>query len=178
MKHYPLVKLRFFEPADHVLLEKWFFQPENAPFLRHFNYFPTKQDLINYPQWSQNVVFMAMNEIGETIGMTTVYGWDSRAQSCKVGGILDSAYRKTGAGHAIAAKTIDFLIKSYGIRKVIVEVLDEFLVEPFKNVGFEIEGRFKEECKLADKYVDEIRMAVFDHVWLKKQEELKNVTDT
>lgn len=152
--------------------------PENAVFLRHFNYFPTKQDLINYPQWSQNVVFMAMNEKGETIGMTTIYNWDSRSQSCKVGGILDSAYRKTGAGHAIAAKTIDFLIRNYGIRKVIVEVLDEFLVEPFKKVGFEIEGRFKDECKIGDKFYDEIRMAVFDTVWLKKQQENLNVTNT
>jgi len=121
---------------------------------------------------------MAMNELGQTIGMSTIYGWDARGQTFKVGTILDSDFKTKNYGHAVTAEVITFLIKNFSARKVIVEFVDEFLIEPFKKVGFELEGRFKNECKIADKYVDEIRMAVFDHVWLKKQEELKNVTDT
>lgn len=154
------MNLRLFTASDGHLIARWMADPAYSNFFRHTSIVPTLEDCAGYPNWTQNLVMMAEID-GETIGMVTAYHADNRNRSVKAGCLLDKRYHKRGLGHDVHTLWIQHLFNQCNFRKVVVECTDEYLVEAYKGVGFQEEGRYREECFLNGKWADEIRLGCF-----------------
>lgn len=153
------LKLRhFLSHIDGPLIAEWVLDDDYATFFRNCMFLPSFEDCMNYPLWSQNLVMMVQNETGQTIGMVTGYHANFRSRTIKSGGLIDKNFRRSGYAYNAQLKWIEHLFNRRGLRKVIVEIVDEHLYDPFVSMGFKEEGRYKAEHEMDGRLVDEIRM--------------------
>ena len=156
------LKLRhFLSHIDGPLIAEWVLDDDYSTFFRNCMFLPSFADCMNYEQWSQNLVMMVQDENGQTIGMVTGYHANFKGRTIKSGGLIDKRFRCSGHAYNAQVAWIDHLFKRRGIRKVVVEIVDEYLFNPFVRMGFKEEGRFKDEHEINGKFVDEIRMGCF-----------------
>jgi RimJ/RimL family protein N-acetyltransferase len=81
-------------------------------------------------------------------------------------GIMIGAKEEWGKGYAQEAinLVIDYCFNNLKIRKINLGVLSENLaaVKLYLRIGFVIEGTLKYQVKFNDKYIDTIKMAIFN----------------
>lgn len=81
-------------------------------------------------------------------------------------GIMIGAKEEWGKGYAQEAinVVIDYCFNNLKIRKINLGVLSENFaaVKLYLRIGFEIEGTLKYQVKFNDKYIDTIKMAIFN----------------
>lgn len=161
INHRGNMKLRhFLSHIDGPLIADWVLDDAYATFFRSCVFLPSFEDCMNYPAWSQNMVMMVEAD-GKTVGMVTGYHANFRSRTIKSAGLIDKRYRRCGHAYNAQVKWIDHLFNRRGMRKVIVEIVDKNLIQPFNEMGFKEEGRYLDEAEINGEFVDEIRMGCF-----------------
>ena len=156
---HPDVKFRLFHREDGPIISEWATDLDYAFFFRRSLLIPSLDDCVNYPAWSQNIIMMVEDSSGSVIGLVNGYHADFKNKVICAGIILDKKVHKKGFAHNAYLGWANYLIDRYGFRKVVAEIVDPVFVEPLKNVGFFLEGTFKDECFIAGRLVDEYRLA-------------------
>ena len=161
------IKLRQFISAnDGPLIAAWAVDPVYRNYFRNCLMPPSYDDCLNYPRWGGNLVLMVTKTSPEeTIGMVEGYDLDLRAGTIKTGVLIEKEYQKKSLGHDAQALFTDYIFNQVGVRKVIVEFVDEYLVDAYQKVGFALEGKFLKEKKVGGSYLDEYRMGCFAENW-------------
>lgn len=159
------MNFRLFCAQDGYQIAKWMTDPVYFNFFRGNSMIPTLEECASYPAWSGNIVMMleGADESGgsHVCGMAIGYHANWRAGTVKAGVLIDKSCQKSKLGRDAMMKWAQFLF-TRGFRKVAVEFVDEWLVEPLKKIGFFEESRHYQECK--DQFgeeIDEIRMSCF-----------------
>ncbi len=79
--------------------------------------------------------------------------------------IGEDEYRGKGYGKIALLWLIDYAFKKLSLHKINLGVIENniFAVKLYKSVGFEIEGKMKDEFLCAGKYYNFLSMALFNN---------------
>lgn len=115
----------------------------------------------NPPMW------FAVEVNGEVVGECGLHRIDHYHGTCHVGISLGKAYWSKGYGRDALRTLVGFAFHHLRMRKVSLEVLadDERAVRAYQAVGFQQEGRFREESWFDGALHDVLRLAVLGPEW-------------
>lgn len=153
------MNFRPFKTEDADLLAKWINDPDYQSFFRGWSIVPTYEDLRNYPQFANHIVMTLTNGSDHAAGFVVASDFNGKNRTCKAGIAFDAEHQGKGHLKEVSKRWFEYLTENVNIRKVKLDIIDEWLVEKVKDIGFLIEGVANDECFVNGKYVDEYHLA-------------------
>lgn len=167
------VYLESIGPEHAEKIFEWYYDINYQNFFREFEAPLTIENCKDFGQMmlrSGVEAFMIMDkETGEAMGIMTMCILKKKPGVCRAGLMLDKKFQhKT---HTIESLIIigDYIFNKRGFNKGVVEFLDsdKHIQRITEFGGFIREGLLKDEAIVNDKYVDEVRYAIFKSTYEK-----------
>jgi RimJ/RimL family protein N-acetyltransferase len=153
------IKLVPFKKEHGKVIAQWITDPDYADYFRGIEVIPTQEDCDNYPKWTGQTVMMIELE-GIPIGELSLYNLSYKNRTGFIGVMIVKEYQKNQWARKAVVEWIRYLQNHMGLRKIIVETVDENLKRPLLEYGFVEEGIHKEQVLKHGIYVDEYRLAI------------------
>ncbi len=116
-------------------------------------------------------MFMVVDvESGKKIGTTKIHNVSKKNGTCNIGLMIgDKNFWAKGYGGDIYRTAVDFAFTQLGIRKIweMVHSDNTASLAMFRKIGFEEEGRLKEQVLSGGKFVDNVLLGMFAKNWKK-----------
>jgi diamine N-acetyltransferase len=128
---------------------------------------------LHHREWLKNkpndLDFIIENN-GQKAGRIRIYNLDYRHQKCEYGIEISKEYRGKGVAKKASILLIDYVFSNLPIRKIYLHVFEDNTraIKLYEELGFEIEGIFKNEFFKSGEWKNVMRMALFGENWFKK----------
>ena len=140
------LKLKPYNTDDAYLhLKRWASDPYYRNIWRGLSPFISENDIINFPSFSGNMTMFITDLDDVVVGLAVAYHFNFRNQTIHLGTLIDKQYRGWNYGRNSQALWSQYLIEHFGIRKMNVEILEEFMIPYFEEVGYRMVGVRKEQ---------------------------------
>ncbi len=161
------IYLREIEASDTDDILRWRNQEDVKRYFVNQDPF-TKQ---GHLEWLNNVVatgkavqFIIMdNEIERSFGSVYLRDIDYKNSKCEYGIFIgENDYRARGLGTEAANLIIKYAFEELKLNKVFLRVLanNKRAIKSYQNAGFQMEGYFKQDVCINNKYIDIVFMAI------------------
>lgn len=158
----PNVRLKPFNAHDaEIHLTRWMFDDAYSHMWRNVSTFMDMQSIINFPAATGHLTMFIEDMAHRVIGIAVGYGHNFRTQSMYVGVMIDKDFRGVEYGRNAQALWTSFVIEKFGLRKVMIEVIDKFMIPGFEEVGYRVSSVRKNHCRIKNDYFDEYEMECF-----------------
>ncbi len=160
--------LRALEDHDVELLRQWRNHPELMQY--HCSTFPVSQ--VEQRQWYESYasdrkhhVFMIENADHVPMGYALIRNLDLKNRKAEIGLHLEPSYQGQGYGKDAFLTLIRFCFQELNLHRLFLEVFDfnEKAIRMYENIGFKIEGRYREAYYTQNAYCDLIAMSLLEN---------------
>lgn len=168
------VRLRAFQSADRAAFARIESDPESRHFMQDGLPFPpTAQDLDSFlSQASADgpVFLFAVERLedGAFIGTVAAFKTDWKNRHISVGISLDRAVWGQGCGTDAMKTLVRVIFTEMNLHKVKLSVIahNPRAIRSYEKVGFQVDGRLRDEIFRAGQYYDLIEMSLLRRDWL------------
>lgn len=164
-----MVRLEKFRKDDYDRLIQWVGSEELMIQFAGpaFNFPITNEQLDQYTSAENRLVFRVEDEVsGEVIGHAELNSIDRKNKSARICRILvgDEKNRDKGFGKAIIKELVRIGFEELQLHRLDLGVFDfnHQGIRCYKSCGFEIEGLFRENYKVGDKYWSTYNMSMIN----------------
>jgi len=133
-----------------------------------------------HDRWLRNtgnmLYFIIEDHLGEKYGTIHVSGIDYKNQKCEFGIAIQGSFQRRGLAKQASKMLIDYIFGNLPLRKITLEVFADNTgaLSLYRNLGFEIEGTFRDEYFKCGRWRDSVRMALFKERWQAQRQDPEN----
>ena len=153
------------KPFNHhdaeVHLSRWMLDDAYSHMWRNLTAFMDLGAILNFPAVTNNHAMFIEDLSHKIVGIAIGYGHNFRNQSMYIGTMIDKDFWGMEYGRNSQALWTSYVIEKFGLRKVMVEVVDKFMIKGFEEVGYKLVSHRKEHCRIGSKWFDEYELECF-----------------